>query len=394
MYKNLLCYDVVYHIIEYVKGKSSRDCKKYNFFEKKVFKSLKNERGVFKMEQSLIVRGTPQEYLCKNWFVGKLLEGQLLCRNIHRVFILHGTESWQAAKPYFPTFQKVTAVFENYGGVCTDQRVQKLEAQVLDNHLEAIVAVGGGKVADLGKALAHKMALPVIILPTLAATCAPCTPLSVMYREDGAMERYDVFPQANALVLVEPRVLLHSPRSLMVAGIGDTLAKWYEADAIISQLDVQVLPIQVSHFAAEKCRDILLNESINALKAMEEQQLNQSFIDVIETNLIIGGMVGGFGDDYGRTAGAHSIHDALTLLPASHRQLHGNKVAYGVFVQLAIEEKWQEIDELIPFYHQLGLPISLKEMEMDLTEAEYQEVAETCLYRRRNDSLYETKNYP
>ncbi len=33
----------------------------------------------------------------------------------------------------------------------------------------------------------------------------------------------------------------------MVAGIGDTLAKWYEADAIISQLDVQVLPIQVSH---------------------------------------------------------------------------------------------------------------------------------------------------
>ena len=310
------------------------------------------------MEQSLIVRGTPQEYLCEigSW---ELLEGQLLCRNIHRVFILHGLSHGKRQNRIFRRF-KSNSCFENYGGVCTDQRVQELEAQVLDNHLEAIVAVGGGKVADLGKALAHKMALPVIILPTLAATCAPCTPLSVMYREDGAMERYDVFPQANALVLVEPRVLLHSPRSLMVAGIGDTLAKWYEADAIISQLDVQVLPIQVSHFAAEKCRDILLNESINALKAMEEQQLNQSFIDVIETNLIIGGMVGGFGDDYGRTAGAHSIHDALTLLPASHRQLHGNKVAYGVFVQLAIEEKWQEIAELIPFYHQLGLPISLK----------------------------------
>ena len=90
--------------------------------------------------------------------------------------------------------------------------MQELEAQVLDNHLEAIVAVGGEKWPTWA-ALAHKMALPVIILPTLAATCAPCTPLSVMYREDGAMERYDVFPQANALVLVEPRVLLHSPRS-------------------------------------------------------------------------------------------------------------------------------------------------------------------------------------
>ena len=61
-----------------------------------------------------------------------------------------------SGKTVFSDVSKVTAVFENYGGVCTDQRVQELEAQVLDNHLEAIVAVGGGKVADLGKALAHK----------------------------------------------------------------------------------------------------------------------------------------------------------------------------------------------------------------------------------------------
>ena len=33
MYKNLLCYDVVYHIIEYVKGKVV-ELKKYNFFKK------------------------------------------------------------------------------------------------------------------------------------------------------------------------------------------------------------------------------------------------------------------------------------------------------------------------------------------------------------------------
>jgi uncharacterized oxidoreductase len=44
---------------------------------------------------------------------------------------------------------------------------------------------------------------------------------------------------------------------------------------------------------------------------MYPQYLNQSFIDVIETNLIIGGMVGGFGDDYGRTAGAHSALPSL-----------------------------------------------------------------------------------
>ena len=60
-----------------------------------------------------------------------------------------------SGKTVFSDVSKSNSCFENYGGVCTDQRVQELEAQVLDNHLEAIVAVGGGKVADLGKALAQ-----------------------------------------------------------------------------------------------------------------------------------------------------------------------------------------------------------------------------------------------
>ncbi len=35
---------------------------------------------------------------------------------------------------------------------------------------DGIIAVGGGKVADLGKFVAYKVNLPIIILPTLAAT--------------------------------------------------------------------------------------------------------------------------------------------------------------------------------------------------------------------------------
>ena len=122
------------------------------------------------MEQSLIVRGHHKVSL-RNWFVGIIRRTTIMQKYsscIHFTGLSHGKR-----QTIFRRF-KSNSCFENYGGVCTDQRVQELEAQVLDNHLEAIVAVGGGKVADLGKALAHKMALPVIILPTLAATCAPC----------------------------------------------------------------------------------------------------------------------------------------------------------------------------------------------------------------------------
>lgn len=327
------------------------------------------------MDQALIVRGAPQEYECK---VGawEQLEEHLTRRNIQRLFILHGKNSWEAAKPYFPSLENKEVEFCYYGGECTDEKIMEIAEQVRLSGAQGILAVGGGKVTDLAKAAAHVAQLPVLILPTLAATCAAYTPLSVIYHPDGSMDRYDVFPNSNALVLIEPRVILDSPIDLMIAGIGDTIAKWYEAEPMIAQLAVQPIEIQVAAFAAKKSRDVLLKDSEAALRAMEEQQLNQEFLNIIETTILLGGMVGGFGDDYGRTSGAHSIHDALTLLPESHQQLHGNKVAYGVFVQLMIEQKRLEIDRLLPFYRSLGLPASLKEMNMYLTEEEYQRVAE------------------
>lgn len=328
------------------------------------------------MDQTLIVRGAPQEYECREgaW---QGLQEHLNRRNLKRVLILHGKASWKVAKKYFPKLNNSEVSYEYYGGVCTDERIAELEIVVKQAKFDGIIAVGGGKISDLGKSVAYVTQLPILILPTLAATCAAYTPLSVIYRKDGSMDRYDVFPVSNSLVLIEPSVILDSPKELLIAGIGDTIAKWYEADAMISQLSVQSIEIQVAIFAAKKCRDILLSDSQEALAAMDRNELNQAFLNVIETNILLGGMVGGFGDDYGRTSGAHSIHDALTIRPESHHQLHGNKVAYGVLVQLVIEEKWPEIDQLLLFYCQLNLPTSLKAMKMShLTQEERQEVAE------------------
>ena len=59
------------------------------------------------MNQSLIVRGTPQEYECR---IGAWdgLEEHLTRRMIQRVMVLHGTDSWQAAAPYFPELNGVS----------------------------------------------------------------------------------------------------------------------------------------------------------------------------------------------------------------------------------------------------------------------------------------------
>ncbi|MDH6365027.1 putative oxidoreductase [Enterococcus sp. PF1-24] len=326
------------------------------------------------MEQALIVRGAPQEYQCGAgaW---QQLPNHLKRRDLKKLLVLHGEKSWAAVKNYFPDLSKFEVDYEYYGGNCTDELAEKFAQLVLTNKYQGIIAVGGGKVSDCGKLAAYLAKVPIIMLPTLSATCAAYTPLSVVYDDHGVMERLAFFPVSNALVLIEPAVILESPVELMVAGIGDTLAKWYEADAIIAQLEIKPIEVKVAEYAAQQCQEVLLRDSEAALASMEKQEISQPFLNVLETNILLAGMVGGFGDEYGRTAGAHSIHDAMTLLPASHQQLHGNKVAYGVFVQLVIEMKWHEIEKLLPFYQKLGLPHSLAAMNMHLTEKEYMAVA-------------------
>nr|WP_318540177.1 hypothetical protein [Terribacillus saccharophilus] len=51
------------------------------------------------------------------------------------------------------------------------------------------------------------------------------------------------------MLLVEPKLLLTTPAPYLIAGIGDTLAKWYEADALTENMTDQPLAVQISRNA-------------------------------------------------------------------------------------------------------------------------------------------------
>lgn len=110
---------------------------------------------------------------------------------------------------------------------------------------------------------------------------------------------------------------------------------------------------------------------------MKANELTDEFIKVTEIVFGIAGMVGGFGDRYSRCAAAHAIHDALGMyMPNFHDFRHGEVVAYGIFYQLALEDRWNEIEELLPFYQELNLPTSLNYMSMSLDDETADKVVE------------------
>ncbi|MRH43709.1 iron-containing alcohol dehydrogenase [Aquibacillus halophilus] len=306
------------------------------------------------------VQGAPTIYQCYQGVLEKLPK-KLSEQNFKQSVIIHGEKSWNAAKKYVKNLNIPTTTIK-YSGECTHEEVSRINTIIKQEKADVIIGVGGGKILDIAKANGHALNLPVVLIPTLASNCAAWTPLSVFYDQAGNFVEYTIFPKSTFMVLVEPNIIINSPVPFLRAGIGDTIAKWYEADVLTRNLPDKPIPLEVALHAAKLCRNVLLEKGNSAIDSLQKGQISSDFIHTLETIILAAGMVGGYGDKYGRISGAHSIHNALTHVPETHDHLHGDKVAYGVLVQLALEKRADEINYLLPHYKKMKLPSSLAEL--------------------------------
>ncbi|ATO32805.1 oxidoreductase [Dickeya dianthicola] len=285
-----------------------------------------------------------------------------------RALWIHGERALAATCAYLPAaFSAPTARSASFSAHCSENEIARLTAAAGDDRT-VVIGVGGGAVLDTAKVVARRLGLPLVAIPTIAATCAAWTPLSVWYNEAGQALRFEIFHDANHLVLVEPRILLAAPVEYLLAGIGDTLAKWYEAVVLSPQPETLSLTVRLGLQTAQDIRDVLLNQSESALKAARNATLNQDFLDVVDAIIAGGGMVGGLGERYTRVAAAHAVHNGLTVLPQTAHFLHGTKVAYGILVQCALLGQTETLRQLKAAFRVFGLPVSLAELDVDMTD--------------------------
>lgn len=286
---------------------------------------------------------------------------------VNKVLFLHGTKSLNAAKEYLPNFgENINVTDVLFNGECSYPEINRIKKIVAQNHIQMIIGLGGGKVLDTAKSVKAGTRLYLVVIPTLASNCAPWSALSVHYKENGEHLDHIIYPETSNLLLLNPKVILNSPIDYFIAGIADTLAKFYEPELMFDELptDQYTVALTISHQMAIKCRDTLLKYSVGAVQDMKSGNLSHTWRTVAETIIVTAGLVGGWGDAYARSTGAHSVHDALTLLPETVHLLHGDKVGYGILVQLAIEGHFEEIKNLLPFYRELGIPTNFNDLNI------------------------------
>jgi glycerol dehydrogenase len=74
-------------------------------------------------------------------------------------------------------------------------------------------------------------------------------------------------------------------------------------------------------------------------------------------------LLSGLGFESSGLAAAHAVHNGLTAAPATHAYFHGEKVAYGLLVQLVLEGQPRPVlDQVLQFATEVGLPVTLDEV--------------------------------
>ena len=162
--------------------------------------------------------------------------------------------------------------YEIFGGVSSVGEIERMREIVRKNGLNVVVGVGGGSAIDTAKATAYYEKLPVVIVPTVVATDAPCTGLSVIYNNDQTFNSYLFYPKNPEAVIVDSAVIANAPVKFLVAGMGDALGTFFERARACERTDAPSLENGgITRSAMALCR--LCYETLREYGAAREKSL-------------------------------------------------------------------------------------------------------------------------
>ena len=275
--------------------------------------------------------------------------------------------------------QGLTSTIEKFNGECCMDEINRINALGEQVGANLIIGIGGGKVIDTAKAVAHNLRLALMIVPTVASTDAPCSAVSLIYTPDGFHEGILVFPQNPNLVLVDTEIIVKAPTRLLVSGMGDALATRFEAEACFKAGKDNILggkSTEAAQALAKLCYTLLIEHGKRAKAAVERQEITEDVEKIVEANTLLSGL----GFESGGLAAAHAIETGFTVLQETHHCYHGEKVAFGTLVQMVMEKRTTaELNEVLEFCCAVGLPVKLSQLGvMEITPEKLRKVAESA----------------
>jgi glycerol dehydrogenase len=275
----------------------------------------------------------------------------------------------------------LTSVRASFGGESSYAEIDCISKLCRDSSCNGVVGLGGGKALDTAKAVATRGALPVIIAPTIASTDAPTSRIFVIYDDQGALVEVQFMPFNPSVVLVDTQIIANAPVRFLIAGIGDALPTKFEAEQSSASGALNMYgsrPLHTGLVLADTCYQLIRQYGVLAKQAVERNLVTEAVELVVEANIYLSGL----GVECGGLSAAHALTRGFSATKEMHGSLHGEEVAFGLLVQLVLENRDRDfLTDFIEFYRALGLPCTLGELGLNkATDKHLQLIAERTCY--------------
>ena len=266
-------------------------------------------------------------------------------------------------------------------GDVTHTNIEAMSARVAGvGRPTIVVAVGGGKALDLARAASWHQRATFVTIPTIASNDSPAAMAVAVYDDDHALVEVIQTGRNPEIVLVDPAVIAGAPARFLSAGIGDAIAKKFEAEscrAAGGNTQHGAPSLRVAGAIADACYETLRASAVDGVAAVARGEVDQSLEDTIEAVVLMAGLA----FENGGLSIAHSMMRGLQVVRGTRSRMHGEHVAYGLLVHRALEGVDDaELGDLADFLVAVGLPDSLRALDLpDPSEAELVELADRCV---------------
>ena len=211
---------------------------------------------------------------------------------------------------------------------------------------------------------------PFFTFPTIASTCASCTSLGIIYHPDGSLREYSFQEKPSEWIFINTQVIANAPEKYLWAGIGDTMAKFYECTTSArgdNDLDHSTsMGVQISNLCAKP----LVKYGVEALEECRNHTPGKALEEVILGIIVSTGFVSNLVGIDLNTGLAHACYNGFTVCKSTeeHGHLHGEIVAYCILILLKVDHQEEEFKKIYEFSKNMGFPVKLADIHATIDD--------------------------